>query len=89
MVIDALGNEIVVGRKYGYSRNDGGYSHVTIGTASKITEANSDRYNPPKVRLIDCTVLRFYCGEPYQNDVKPADVSILGVMVFPVAAVAE
>lgn len=85
MATDALGNEIVVGNWYGYSRSDGGHSHTIIGRASKVTEGDG-QYIPPKVRLVDCRAKRYLYGQPndYRKDKKPADVSMASAMVFPV-----
>ena len=35
---DALGNEIVIGSKYGFSRNKNGFHFITIGEAIKTNE---------------------------------------------------
>jgi hypothetical protein len=35
---DALGNPIVIGNKYGYSRNQNGFTTVRIGIIVKINE---------------------------------------------------
>ncbi len=35
---DALGIEIKTGQRYGYSRNENGFTYVRIGTISKINE---------------------------------------------------
>lgn len=80
---DALGNEIIVGNLYGYSRNDGGWSHVVVGQASAVKNG--------KVRLVGCAVTRFLYGEvsDFRKDEKPADVSIRSSMVFPVAGVVK
>lgn len=87
MIIDALGKEIVVGEWYGYSRNDGGYSHTTIGRALKVTPS-SGVYSPAKVRLTECHVRRFLYGHPtdHRKDEKPKDITIAAYMVFPVPA---
>jgi hypothetical protein len=90
MNIDALGNEIVVGNWYGYSRNDGGHSHSIIGRASKATPGDG-QYVPPKVRLVDCRAKRYLYGHPtdYRKDEKPVDVTMASTMVFPVPAPLE
>lgn len=79
-MIDALGNEIVLGNWYGYSRNDGGWSHVNLGRVKTINEDTGN------VRLTDCRVTRWLYGEPsdFNADKKPSDVSIRGTMIFPV-----
>ncbi len=80
MVTDALGNEVIVGNWYGYSRNDGGFSHVTLGVVTSVKEETG------KVRMCQCKVTRWLYGKPsnYRADDVPADVSIIGNMVFPV-----
>ena len=35
---DALGDPINIGKAYGWSRNDNGFTQVTIGIAEKLTE---------------------------------------------------
>lgn len=35
MIIDATGREIVIGQKYGYSKQNNGWTSVVIGTAIK------------------------------------------------------
>lgn len=35
---DALGNEIVMGKSYGYARNENGFNVVVIGTVTNFTE---------------------------------------------------
>ena len=86
-IIDALGNPVIVGNWYGYSRNDGGHSHTTMGKVSYVTESDG-QYRPPKVRLIECRVNRFHYGKPTdrRKDEIPADISIAAFMVFPVPA---
>lgn len=85
MITDALGNEIIIGNWYGYSRNDGGHSHTTIGIATKITESDGC-YTCAKVRLGTCKVKRFLYGKPtdYRKDEVAKDISIASYMVFPV-----
>lgn len=43
---DAIGNEIIIGQRYGFTRNDNGINNVTVGTAAEVTNEN-------KVRLVD------------------------------------
>lgn len=78
---DALGNPIVQGARYGYSRNANGFTHVTIGTANGFTPLG-------KVKLIDCVVTSYLYGEPCKrhNDDNPGNVSILSNSIFPVPA---
>jgi hypothetical protein len=76
---DALGNEIVIGNWYGYSRNDGGRSHVTVGQAIKTTDKT--------VRLGNCKVNLWLYGDPCDHYRKLAtEVSIRSDMIFPVPA---
>lgn len=75
---DALGNPIVIGNWYGYSRSVSGWSHVTLGVASH-TKAD-------KVYIVVKKVTRYLYGDPtdYRSDEKPGNVSIRANMVFPV-----
>lgn len=84
-IIDALGNPIIVGNWYGYSRSDGGHSHTILGKVKKATLGDG-QYIPAKVRLVDCRAKRYLYGNPtdYRKDEKPADVSMMAAMVFPV-----
>lgn len=86
MILDALGNEIVVGGWYGYSRNDGGFSHTVIGLAGRATEGDPDNYQPPKVRLTQCRVKRYLYGRPsdHRAGEKSKDISMAAFMLFPV-----
>lgn len=88
LIIDALGNEMVVGSWYGYSRNDGGFSHTTVGKAEKVVSGDG-QYTPAKVRLTDLHVSHYLYGQPYDKgtpgSAKPAKaISIACFMVFPV-----
>lgn len=85
-ITDALGREIVIGEWYGYSRNDSGFSHTTVGRVLKIIPGDG-QYKPPKVRLTDCYIKRYLYGMPtdYRLAEKPKDVTIASYMVFPVA----
>lgn len=80
MITDALGNEIIIGNWYGYSRNDGGFSHVNLGRVKAVNDKTGN------VRLVDCKVTRWLYGDPsdFRADKKPADVSIRSSMIFPV-----
>ena len=80
MVIDALGNEVIVGQWYGYSSLGSGWSHSTLGRVKYVTEKTG------KVRLENCRVKRYLYGEPtdFKADVIPSDVSIRGTMIFPI-----
>lgn len=83
---DALGNEIIIGNWYGYSRNDGGFSHTTVGKALKVTEADLSQYRVAKVRLGNCKVTRYLYGQltDYEKDKVAKDLSMATFMLFPV-----
>lgn len=78
---DALGDPIVIGARYGYSRNSNGFTHVTLGTAKSVSDSG-------KARLVDCEVKNFVYGKPCARftDAPPADVSVLSTSIFPVPA---
>ena len=84
-IVDALGNPVIVGNWYGYSRSDGGHSHSILGRVKKVTPGDG-QYTPAKVRLVDCVAKRYLYGNPtdFRKDEKPADVSMAAAMVFPV-----
>lgn len=90
MITDALGNEIVIGGLYGYSRNDGGFSHTTVGRAEKVVDGNDPRgCAPAKVRLADLRVSHYLYGKPYTKGLpgsakQAKTIMIAAYMVFPV-----
>lgn len=81
-VIDALGNEVVIGAWYGYSALGGGYSHTTIGKIKYVNEITG------KVRLENCIVKDYLYGTSailsWKENKKPSDVSIRASMIFPI-----
>jgi hypothetical protein len=77
MFIDALGNPIVIGNVYGYSRSQNGCNSIHIGEAIKET----------KTGLLTMKVLHTRTG--YSNKTEPVEppartVSIKPVLIFPV-----
>lgn len=82
---DALGNEIIIGNWYGYSRNDSGFSHTTVGKAVKVTPGDG-QYLCAKVRLGEVKVNRFLYGKPtdYRYSEQAKTLSMATYMVFPV-----
>lgn len=74
---DALGIEIKEGQRYGYSRNENGFTYVRIGTISKINE---------KTVTMDVEVSKraVYSGELKIDVVAKKKISIKGNMLFPV-----
>ena len=77
---DALGNEIVLGQKYGYSSKDGSWGRTTIGTAKKISASG-------QVALEVIEVKQFMYGfeSDYRKDDHAKTVSVRPYMLFPVA----
>lgn len=77
--LDALGNKIVLGKWYGYSRSESGWAHVTIGIASSCKNG--------KVHLHVKSVKRYLYGDEsdFRKDEPLNNVSIRSNMVFPVA----
>lgn len=63
MVVDAMGNEIVIGEYYGYSKSSSGYTWVVTGRASKAVNG--------KVTLGNITETSYlYVGEGRQDPHK-------------------
>lgn len=78
MKLDALGNPIVVGNKYGYSIGDGGWTDVVVGQVSKETAE--------KVTLVNIVRTGFLYGRPTDRKWKEATtVSVKSCILFPVA----
>ena len=77
---DAIGNPIILGMTYGYSKNVNGFSTVTIGEAVKFTKNG--------VSLKVTIAKRSLWGHEFKNlvigdDIKEC-VNINGMMLFPV-----
>ena len=75
---DALGNEIIVGNKYGYSRNQNGFTYVRIGDIVKI--------NDKSVRMkVESSKRQLYDGIlENDNRQKAQFINIKSIMLFPV-----
>lgn len=73
---DALGNDIVLGNRYGYSRNQNGFTYVRLGTIIKINA---------KSVLMKVEVSK---RALYSNDLEPEScaekISIKSNMLFPI-----
>jgi len=76
---DALGNDIIIGKFYGYSQNKNGMTHIKVGEAVK--------FNAKSVTL----EVIYYNSALYDDD--PSDpsfpmtktkISVKGNMLFPV-----
>lgn len=77
MMYDALGNEIIIGKTYGMSRNSNGHTNIVIGKASKFTET--------KVTLeITKRMSCIYSNAPREDEIGSPKVSVLGTALFPV-----
>lgn len=74
---DALGIEIEIGKRYGYSRNENGVTYVRIGTISKINE---------KTVTMDVEVTKraLYSADLEIDLTSSKKISIKGNMLFPV-----
>lgn len=80
---DALGNPIIIGNKYGWSRSDSGYTHVAIGYADKLTEkAVTIRVESARECLYDDDPKTMNIDGAYPS--MKSKVSIKGINLFPV-----
>ena len=74
---DALGNEIVIGNNYGFSKDSNGLTTIGIGKAEKITEKGY-----VTLRLYE------YKSAIYNNEAKPAETrgtaSVKPLKLFPI-----
>lgn len=78
-MLDAIDRPILIGAKYGFSRNQNGISYVTIGCAAYLKN--------DKVRLINCTVTSRLYGleESKKIDQDASDISMHSFMLFPIS----
>ena len=78
-IYDALGDEIIIGKKYGFTRSKNGIAHTVLGEASKITKTG-------RVSLKVISVKKYCWGKLIENDKKISNVSsIYPFMLFPVS----
>ena len=78
---DALGNEIVIGNKYGYSNSKNGHTTVKLGTARKFT--------PKGLLTLEVTkhtsaVYMNEAGVPKYAQEVGKTISVKPLMLFPV-----
>jgi hypothetical protein len=74
---DALGIEIQIGQRYGYSRNENGFTYVRIGTISKINEKTV-------TMDVEITKKALYSDDLEIDPISNKKISIKGSMLFPV-----
>lgn len=73
---DALGNEIVIGKKYGWSHNKNGFSSVIIGEAISLSK------NGVMIKVIS-SKRALYDNDPKRNETKEK-INIRGINLFPI-----
>jgi len=75
---DALNNEIILGNKYGYSRNKNGFTYVRIGKLIKET--------PKGLVTMDVQISKYamYSGHLIDESEAPKKISIKSNMLFPI-----
>jgi len=76
MVKDALGNEIIIGQKYGYTINQNGHIQVIVGTAKS--------FNKLKATLENIEESTGIYGEPGPFKKQDRARSAYGCNMFPV-----
>jgi len=77
MHLDALGDPIIIGKRYGYSTSSNGRARTVIGLAQKLTSQ--------KVTLKVEKVNNFLYGEPIEALWAEAEmVSIRAHLIFPI-----
>lgn len=73
---DALGDKIILGKLYGWSKNDNGFTHVITGIAEKITEKG--------ITIKTITSMRgLYEYDPEPFEVKDK-INVKGFLLFPI-----
>jgi hypothetical protein len=80
MMTDALGDPIKIGGRYGYSRNESGFSYVRIGKITKINE---------KTVTMEVEVSkRSLYSHPFEEEkLDKKSISIRSDMLFPVGSI--
>lgn len=74
---DALGNEVVIGSDYGYSRSQNGITHIRVGTIVKFNEKSVTM----KVKLAKTAV---YSDDPRDEVIDRHNISVKSNTLFPV-----
>ena len=77
---DALGNSIEIGKRYGYSRNESGYSYVRIGKITKLNEKSV-------TMEVEISKKSLYQHPFEEEKLEKKFVSIRSDMLFPVGAI--
>lgn len=81
---DALGNPIEIGKKYGWSRNDSGFTQVSIGFAEKLTEKGVTlKIESGRKGLYDYDPEPLIVGGDDYLSIKEK-INIKGMMLFPI-----
>ena len=81
---DAIGNPIILGKGYGWARNDSGFTQVTIGIAEKLTEKGVTlKVLSAKKGLYDYDPEDLTVGGDGWNSVKEK-INIKGMCLFPI-----
>lgn len=74
---DALGNEIIIGNRYGYSVDNNGFTTVSIGIASN--------FNDRGISLkLESVVKGLWSDEPVKKNIKGNSVTVKCMKLFPV-----
>ncbi len=74
---DALGNEIVFGKRYGYCQNSSGLTTITIGIAEKFT-------NTGVTLKIESQKSAIYQDEATPQKFEKANVTVKCLNLFPI-----
>ena len=77
-MVDALGNELVIGNTYGYSSRDGSNVTVTIGTLKSLGQKKAS------LTVIHSDEHMYGCKSRYSNPNKANTVSVSPIILFPV-----
>lgn len=76
---DALGNEIIIGNTYGYSRNKSGLNMIKLGVAVEIKETGTVALK------IDKSFVSVYNEQPeLEKHIKNQKINVKSFMLFPI-----
>ena len=74
---DALGNEIIIGNRYGYSIDNNGFTTVSVGIANN--------FNDRGISLkLESVVRGLWLDEPEKKNFKSKSVTVKCMKLFPV-----
>ncbi len=73
---DALGQDIIIGNRYGYSQNKNGFTHIVIGKAKNFTKSGVSI-------TVESAKRALYSNKPEPMKIK-STVNVKALNLFPI-----